>query len=582
MTPVLFLIIMKKMNVFLGVSASTGISIGKAFVIPEAVKRVIPQFPVSISQIEQEWSRFIKAKAKISGKIQKSLEEINNESKQDKIQREVLETYLLMLDDPVFLQEVKQNLEANPFNIEYILDVKTEEYANRLRISGNAYLTERAQDICDIFGRVLNELLNIHVFNINQVPDGAVIVGREMNPSDAIILSKRKIAGLVLTEGGTSSHVAILARNYGIPAVFGIEKITKEVHHGEKLIVDGTAGELITDPDAQTLSDYSEKIKIEQEHRAKILAFRDKPAQTKDGTRFSLMANIGTPEEAKMALEEGADGIGLFRTEFLFMQESVTTHLHNHAMSEEKQFDAYKSVLETMQGKPVTIRTLDAGGDKVIASIDRPDGVEKNPLMGLRAIRLTLNFPKLFKTQLRALYRASVYGNLKIMLPLITNVDQVVKTKELIAEVMEELDADGIPYNKDVPVGIMVETAAAGITADCLAKISDFFSIGTNDLTQYTIGVDRENQTIANLYNEFHLAVLRLIQHTIEAAEAENIPVSVCGEMAGKTDSVLVLAGMGIRTLSMGIHNIPYVKELLSSISIAELQSISSKSLNNL
>ncbi len=582
MTPVLFLIIMKKMNVFLGVSASTGISIGKAFVIPEAVKRVIPQFPVSISQIEQEWSRFIKAKAKISGKIQKALEEINNESKQDKIQRELLETYLLMLDDPVFLQEVKQNLEANPFNIEYILDVKTEEYANRLRISGNAYLTERAQDICDIFGRVLNELLNIHEFNINQVPDGAVIVGRVMNPSDAIILSKRKIAGLVLTEGGTSSHVAILARNYGIPAVFGIEKITKEVHHGEKLIVDGTAGELITNPDAQTLSDYSEKIKIEQEHRAKILAFRDKPAQTKDGTRFSLMANIGTPEEAKMALEEGADGIGLFRTEFLFMQESVTTHLHNHAMSEEKQFDAYKSVLETMQGKPVTIRTLDAGGDKVIASIDRPDGVEKNPLMGLRAIRLTLNFPKLFKTQLRALYRASVYGNLKIMLPLITNVDQIVKTKELIAEVMEELDADGIPYNKDVPVGIMVETAAAGITADCLAKISDFFSIGTNDLTQYTIGVDRENQTIANLYNEFHLAVLRLIQHTIEAAEAENIPVSVCGEMAGKTDSVLVLAGMGIRTLSMGIHNIPYVKELLSSISIAELQSISSKSLNNL
>lgn len=573
---------MKKMNVFLGVSASTGISIGKAFVIPEAVKRVIPQFPVSISQIEQEWSRFIKAKAKISGKIQKALEEINNESKQDKIQRELLETYLLMLDDPVFLQEVKQNLEANPFNIEYILDVKTEEYANRLRISGNAYLTERAQDICDIFGRVLNELLNIHEFNINQVPDGAVIVGRVMNPSDAIILSKRKIAGLVLTEGGTSSHVAILARNYGIPAVFGIEKITKEVHHGEKLIVDGTAGELITNPDAQTLSDYSEKIKIEQEHRAKILAFRDKPAQTKDGTRFSLMANIGTPEEAKMALEEGADGIGLFRTEFLFMQESVTTHLHNHAMSEEKQFDAYKSVLETMQGKPVTIRTLDAGGDKVIASIDRPDGVEKNPLMGLRAIRLTLNFPKLFKTQLRALYRASVYGNLKIMLPLITNVDQIVKTKELIAEVMEELDADGIPYNKDVPVGIMVETAAAGITADCLAKISDFFSIGTNDLTQYTIGVDRENQTIANLYNEFHLAVLRLIQHTIEAAEAENIPVSVCGEMAGKTDSVLVLAGMGIRTLSMGIHNIPYVKELLSSISIAELQSISSKSLNNL
>lgn len=570
------------MNIFLGISASTGINIGKAFVIPEPVERIIPQFPVSLSEIETEWARFIKAKAKISGKIEKQLESINSESKQDKIQRELFETYLLMLDDPVFLQEVKQSLEANPFNIEYILDVKTEEYANRLRNSGNAYLTERAQDICDIFGRVLNELLNIHVFNIEQVPDGAVIVAREMNPSDTIILSKRKIAGLALIEGGTSSHVAILARNYGIPAVFGLQKITKEVHTGEKLIVDGTAGELIVDPDKQTLDDYTTKIEKERLHREKILQFRDKPAQTKDGTKFTLMANIGTPEEAKMALEEGADGIGLFRTEFLFMQESSTTHLRNHAMSEEEQFEAYKSVLEIMGDKPVTIRTLDAGGDKIIASIDLPYTQEKNPLMGLRAIRLTLNFPKLFKSQLRALYRASVYGNLKIMLPLITGIDQVIKTKDLIAEVQSELESEGIPFKKDVSVGIMVETAAAGITADCFAKLSDFFSIGTNDLTQYTLGVDRENLSIAPLYNEFHLAVLRLIQFTIDAAEKEHIPVSVCGEMASKEDSALVLAGMGIRTFSMGAKRIPYVKELLSTISIDELRAISAKSLNNL
>lgn len=570
------------MNIILGISASSGISTGKAFVIPEQVERIIPQFPVSSSEIEKEWERFSKAKSKITDKILKQLEGLSPDSKQDKIQKELLETYLLMLDDPVFLQEVRQNLEENPFNIEYILDVKTEEYADRLRNSGNEYLTERAQDICDIFGSVLNELLNIHVFNIEQVPDGAVIVARDLSPSDAIIFTKRKIAGLALAEGGTSSHVAILARNYGIPAVFALENITKEVLQGSKLIVDGTAGEVIVSPDIQTLSDYTAKIEKELEHKEKILKFKDIPAQTKDGTRFTLLANIGTPEEAKLALDQGADGIGLFRTEFLFMQETTTATLRNHVMTEDEQFDAYRTVLETMMDKPVTIRTLDAGGDKIISSLELPTSQEKNPLMGLRAIRLTLNFPKLFKTQLRALYRASVYGNLKIMLPLITTTEQVVKAKELISEVQAELENEGIPFNKDVPVGIMVETAAAGITADCFAKISDFFSIGTNDLTQYTLGVDRENLLVSPLYNEFHLAVLRLIQHTIEAAESEKIPVSVCGEMAGKTDSVLILAGMGIRTLSMGINNIPYIKELLSSISIAELQSISAKSLNNL
>lgn len=570
------------MNIILGISASSGISTGKAFVIPEQVERIVPQFPVSSSEIEKEWERFSKAKSKITDKILKQLEGLSPDSKQNKIQKELLETYLLMLDDPVFLQEVRQNLEENPFNIEYILDVKTEEYADRLRNSGNEYLTERAQDICDIFGSVLNELLNIHVFNIEQVPDGAVIVARDLSPSDAIIFTKRKIAGLALAEGGTSSHVAILARNYGIPAVFALENITKEVLQGSKLIVDGTAGEVIVSPDIQTLSDYTAKIEKELEHKEKILKFKDIPAQTKDGTRFTLLANIGTPEEAKLALDQGADGIGLFRTEFLFMQETTTATLRNHVMTEDEQFDAYRTVLETMKDKPVTIRTLDAGGDKIISSLELPTSQEKNPLMGLRAIRLTLNFPKLFKTQLRALYRASVYGNLKIMLPLITTTEQVVKAKELISEVQAELENEGIPFNKDVPVGIMVETAAAGITADCFAKISDFFSIGTNDLTQYTLGVDRENLLVSPLYNEFHLAVLRLIQHTIEAAESEKIPVSVCGEMAGKTDSVLILAGMGIRTLSMGINNIPYIKELLSSISIAELQSISSKSLNNL
>ena len=557
------------MNIFLGISASQGISLGTAFVIPEQIQRVIPHS--TIDSTEDEWNRFLSAKEKIFSEIQQKLSLISSTEKTDKIQRDLFETYLLMLEDPVFIKELKTQLELDSVNIEHILNTKTEEYADRLRNSGNDYLTERAIDITDIFGRVLDELLGVEHFNIEEIPDGAVIIAKSINPSDTMILSKKKIAGIALVEGGISSHVAILARSYDIPAVFGLEKVTKEIQTGAQLIVDGTAGEIIINPDEQTLNDYTIKIQNEKKHKEQIIQFRTKPAQTKDGT----------PEEAKIAMEEGADGIGLFRTEFLFMADS-SKGMHTRSMSEEEQFLAYKEVLETMKGKPVTIRTLDAGGDKIISATDLPYEIENNPMMGLRAIRLSLQFPQLLKTQLRALYRASVYGNLKIMLPLITTIEQVVKSKEIALQVQEELESENIPFKKDVPIGIMIETAAAGITADCLAKVSDFFSIGTNDLTQYTLGVDRENLNVAPLYNELHLSVLRLIQFTIDAAKKENIPISVCGEMASKSDTAMILAGMGIRNLSMGARRISCIKEVLANISIKELQAISSKSLNNL
>ena len=308
-----------------------------------------------------------------------------------------------------------------------------------------------------------------------------------------------------------------------------------------------------------------------------------KPSVTKDGTEFKLMANIGTPEEAELAKAEGADGIGLFRTEFLYMaQNGASMNAAARSFSEETQFEAYKHVLEVMGDKPVTIRTLDAGGDKLINSVDIPVVDEKNPLMGLRAVRLSLQCPNIFKTQLRALYRAGLYGNLKIMFPLITSVEQVKQLLELVKQVKAELDYEKIPYKPDIPVGIMVETAAAAIISDCLTSVSDFFSLGTNDLTQYTLAVDRENQHVSALYNEFSLAVLRLIQMTINSAAEAGIPVSVCGEMAGRQDSVMVLAGMGIRTLSMSPKLISSTKELLSRFTIQELEAISSKHLNNL
>ena len=571
------------MEVFLGIPAADGTGIGTAFVIPDSVKRAIPQHHIKIDQINKGWSRFEAAVQTVTLQLSEHLDTLSKTDPKDKIQREVFETYILMLGDPVFTKEVRDFFEQELFNIEYTVQFKAEEYASRLRQAGNYYLSERAQDITDVFGRVLDEMLDIHPFDINRVPDGSVIFATSLSSADTIVLSKRKIAGLALSEGGVSSHVVILAKNYGIPTIVGLEDIIKKVKNGETVIIDGKNAEILVSPDRGTIEEYKQKIRAEYQHKLELRKFLDKPAHTKDGVEFKLMANIGTPEEAELAKAEGADGIGLFRTEFLYMaQNGASLNAAARSFSEDTQFEAYKHVLEVMGDKPVTIRTLDAGGDKLINSVDIPLLEEKNPLMGMRAVRLSLQCPNVLKTQLRALYRASAYGNLRIMFPLITSVDQVHQLMEIVNQVKLELTNEHIPFNKDIPIGIMIETAAAAIVSDCLAKVSDFFSLGTNDLTQYTLAVDRENPRVAGLYNEFNLSVLRLIQLTVNNAENGNVPVSVCGEMAGRHDSVMVLGGMGIRTLSMSPKLISSTKELLSRFTIKELEAISAKHLANL
>ena len=572
------------MEVFLGVSAADGAGIGSAFLIPDQIKRAIPQTKISKEEIEEGWERFTSAKTAVAEDITEKLSKLPVD-KSTAIQREIFEAYILMLSDPVFLKEVRTEYETTLFNIEYTLNFKSEEYAARLRNAGNDYLAERAQDITDIFGRVLDEMLGIHTFDINEVPDGSVIIASSLSPTETIILSKRKIAGLALTEGGISSHVVILARNYGIPTVVGLHgtSLRKKVQNGQMVIVDAECAELLADPDEETIAQYRKTIEIRRKEQEFLTEYLDKPALTKDGERFTLYANIGSPEEAETALKAGADGIGLFRTEFLYMAKADTSH-HAAARSfnEDEQFEAYKHVLTIMKDKPVTIRTLDAGGDKLINSVDIPSFNEKNPLMGMRAIRLSLAYPQVLKTQLRALYRASVYGKLRIMLPLITSAEQVEQSLVIVDEVKKELTAENIPFDDKVPVGIMIETAAAALTSDCLAKTSDFFSLGTNDLTQYTLGVDRENSNVSGLYDEFNLAVLRLIAITITNAKKYGINLSVCGEMAGRHDSILVLGGLGIRSLSMSPNLISRTKHLLSQFTVAELQAISSKRLNKL
>ncbi len=571
------------MEVFLGIPAAEGIGIGTAFVIPDAVKRAIPQHHISIDKLNKGWTRFENACQTVIFNLNEKLDSLSKTDPKDRAQREIFETYILMLEDPVFNKEVKDFYQNQLFNIEYTIQFKAQEYATRLQQAGNYYLSERSKDITDVFDLVLNEMLDIHPFDINDVPDGSVIFATSLNSADTLILSKRKIAGLGLSEGGVSSHVVILARNYGIPTITGLVDISKKVITGQTVIVDGKSAEILVSPDKTTIDEYKDKIRIEFQRKRSLRTFLNKPALTKDGTEFKLLANIGTPEEAETALQEGADGIGLFRTEFLYMAQSgASFNAAARSFSEENQFEAYKYVLQLMGDKPVTIRTLDAGGDKLINSVDMPNLEEKNPLMGLRAVRLSLNCPNVLKTQLKALYRAGLYGNLKIMFPLITSVEQVKQCLNIIKEVKNELNYAKIPFKEDIPIGIMIETAAAAVISDCLAKVSNFFSLGTNDLTQYTLGVDRENQHVANLYNEFNLAVLRLIQTTIKSAKEENIPISVCGEMAGKPDSIMVLAGMGIRNLSMSPKQILNTKELLSRFTIQELEAISAKHINDM
>ena len=558
------------METYKGLSASEGIGIGEVFLVPPPAPRLIPQYKIQEADVEAEWQRLEAAVEKVQQRLKEQ------SATADSQYAAILETYMVMLMDVEFLSQVKSLLIKSLQNIEIVLQKKASEMAEILRGAGDAYLAERAQDITDVFNQVVDELLGYKPFDYDLVPENTVVVANSVSPADAVSLFKKQLRGLVACEGGVSSHLAILARNHRLPAVLGIKSITDKLESGQQVIVDGTEGLVIVQPDEKTLKKYH-KSEVAKQKEEKILSkLKNKLASTKDGVAFTLLANIGSPEEAQRALDEGAEGIGLFRTEFLFMgavQDARKTGSSGmQSVSEAAQLEAYQQVLETMGNRPVVIRTLDAGGDKLIKEAGFDSEPEQNPLLGRRAIRLTLANKPLFKRQLRALYRAGVYGNLRIMIPMVTHLSQIKETLEIIREAKKELKQEGLAFNPDVPVGIMVETAAAAVSADIFARYSDFFSIGTNDLTQYVLGIDRENPSVAELYDDKNVAVLRLIKNIVGSADKAGISVSVCGEMAGTPDSALLLAGMGVRTLSMSPVRIGAVKKALASHSITELE----------
>jgi len=529
-----------------GSPASEGIGLGRAIVIRESDSEISN---TQVTDVNTELNRFLAAVEKAKEEI-KEIKETAQRNLGEK-NAMIFDAHLLILEDPELLSMVKENI-SKGMNAESVLDESAKFFETILNSLEDEYMRERANDIRDVTSRVIKILSHKEEIDLKNIPSCSIVVARELTPSQTAQMNKQNVRGFVTEKGGKTSHTAIIARTYEIPAVVGIDDITSAVRDGDFLIIDGNDGTVYVNPDESLIKEYEKRLEEETRKKEELRKFLQMEARTQDGRRTKLVANIAHVDETDIALKNGAEGVGLFRTEFLFMDRTEPP-------SEEEQFQAYKTVLEKMGEKPVIIRTLDIGGDKSIPYLNIPK--EENPFLGCRAIRLCLAQQDLFKVQLRALLRASVYGNLKIMFPMISCIDEIIQTKEIMKEVKTELDKEGIKYSEDFEIGIMVETPSAAIISDMLAEEVDFFSIGSNDLIQYTLVIDRTNDKVSYLYNPLHPAVLRLIKLTVDNAHKKGIEVGVCGEIASDLNMVPILIGLGVDELSVSPSKVLNVKK---------------------
>lgn len=553
-------------NYINGIAASDGVAIAKAYLL---VEPDLSYNSEKITDIDAEIAKFNDAIE--TSKVELTKIRNNAEKNLGADKAAIFDAHLLVLDDPELIQPIEDKIKNDQVNAPTALSEVTGQFITIFENMDNEYMKERAADIRDVSKRVLAHILGVELPNPSIIDESVVIIGNDLTPSDTAQLNKEFVQGFVTNIGGRTSHSAIMSRSLEIPAVVGTKSITEDVKQGDMIIVDGLTGEVIIDPTDDEVIAYENKRERFFEDKKELQKLRNEETKTIDGKHAELAANIGTPNDLKGVIENGAEGIGLYRTEFLYMGR-------DEMPTEDEQFEAYKKVLETMEDKRVVVRTLDIGGDKELPYLNLPE--EMNPFLGYRAIRLCLDQPDIFRPQLRALLRASVYGKLNIMFPMVATINEFRDAKALLLEEKENLKQEGTDVSDDIELGIMVEIPSTAALADVFAKEVDFFSIGTNDLIQYTMAADRMSERVSYLYQPYNPSILRLVKQVIEASHKEGKWTGMCGEMAGDEIAIPLLLGLGLDEFSMSATSVLKARRQIKGLSQNEMEELSQRAIN--